>query len=297
VCSSDLPSNDLNNLSNLLVGSEGTLAYSTAIELKLSPIIKNKVLGVCHFPTFHSAMDATQHLVKLGAYGVELVDATMISLARDIELFRPTIEQVVRGNPEALLLVEFGENDHSDNLKKLDELEEAMGDLGFSWKGEGKRRGGVVPIVDAGLQNALVEVRKAGLNIMMSMKDQGKPVSFVEDCAVELPDLANYTDGLTEIFAKHGAKGTWYAHASVGCLHVRPVLNLRQEADVKTMREIAEEAFELVHKYKGSHSGEHGDGIVRSEFHERMFGPKIVRAFEQVKQRFEIGRASCRERV
>ncbi|PCI05676.1 MAG: FAD-binding oxidoreductase [Hyphomicrobiales bacterium] len=282
-----MPSNDLNNLSNLLVGSEGTLAYSTAIELKLSPIIKHKVLGVCHFPTFHSAMDATQHLVKLGAYGVELVDATMIALARDIDLFRPTIEQVVRGNPEALLLVEFGEDDPDDNLKKLDELEEAMGDLGFSWKGEGKNWGGVAPIIDTGLQNALVEVRKAGLNIMMSMKDQGKPVSFVEDCAVELPDLADYTDGLTEIFAKHGTKGTWYAHASVGCLHVRPVLNLRQEVDVKTMRAIAEEAFELVHKYKGSHSGEHGDGIVRSEFHERMFGPELVRAFEQVKERFD----------
>lgn len=282
-----MPSNDLNNLSNLLVGSEGTLAYSTAIELKLSPIIKHKVLGVCHFPTFRAAMEATQHLVKLGAYGVELVDATMIALARDIDLFRPTIEQVVRGNPEALLLVEFGEDEPDDNLKKLDELEEAMGDLGFSWKGKGKNWGGVAPIIDTGLQNALVELRKAGLNIMMSMKDQGKPVSFVEDCAVELPDLANYTDGLTEIFAKHGAKGTWYAHASVGCLHVRPVLNLRQEADVKTMRAIAEEAFELVHKYKGSHSGEHGDGIVRSEFHERMFGPEIVRAFEQVKERFD----------
>ena len=98
-----------------------------------------------------------------------------------------------------------------------------------------------------------------------------------------LPDLAAYTQGLTEIFARHGTKGTWYAHASVGCLHVRPVLNMRQDKDVATMRAIAEEAFDLVKRYKGSHSGEHGDGIVRSEFHEKMFGPRMIRAFEEVK--------------
>ena len=115
---------------------------------------------------------------------------------------------------------------------------------------------------DTAGQNALAEMRKSGLNIMMSMKAEGKPVSFVEDCAVELPDLAEYTAGLTEVFEKHGTRGTWYAHASVGCLHVRPVLNLKLDQDVKTMRAIAEEAFELVRRYKGSHSGEHGDGIV-----------------------------------
>ncbi|TDA89746.1 FAD-binding oxidoreductase, partial [Halomonas marinisediminis] len=102
------------------------------------------------------------------------------------------------------------------------------------------------------LQNDIGEVRKSGLNIMMSMKSEGKPVSFVEDCAVELPDLAAYTAGLTEIFEKHGTKGTWYAHASVGCLHVRPVLNMKLDKDVKTMRAIAEECFALVAHYKGS---------------------------------------------
>ena len=130
-------------------------------------------------------------------------------------------------------------------------------------------------------------MRTAGLNIMMSMKEEGKPVSFVEDCAVPLDHLADYTDKLTEIFEKHGTRGTWYAHASVGCLHVRPVLNLRLDKDVKAMRAIAEEAFDLVRAYKGSHSGEHGDGIVRSEFHETMFGPELVRAFEEVKDRFD----------
>jgi Fe-S oxidoreductase len=122
---------------------------------------------------------------------------------------------------------------------------------------------------------------------MMSMKEEGKPISFVEDCAVPLEHLADYTSRLTDIFEKHGTRGTWYAHASVGCLHVRPVLNLRLEHDVKAMRAIAEEAFDMVRAYKGSHSGEHGDGIVRSEFHEKMFGPELVRAFEEVKRSFD----------
>ena len=134
--------------------------------------------------------------------------------------------------------------------------------------GQGRRAwGGVVEVLDPKLQAAITEVRTAGLNIMMSMKEAGKPISFVEDCAVPLEHLAEYTARLTEIFEKHGTRGTWYAHASVGCLHVRPVLNLRLDKDVKAMRAIAEEAFALVRAYKGSHSGEHGDGIVRSEFH------------------------------
>ena len=111
---------------------------------------------------------------------------------------------------------------------------------------------------DAGFQAAIAEVREAGLNIMMSMKGDGKPVSFIEDCAVGLDDLADYTEKLNDVFTKHGTKGTWYAHASVGCLHVRPVLNMKDGADVAKMRAIAEECFALVREYKGSHSGEHG---------------------------------------
>ncbi len=137
------------------------------------------------------------------------------------------------------------------------------------------------------LQAAITELRTAGLNIMMSMKEAGKPISFVEDCAVPLEHLADYTARLTEVFEKNGTSGTWYAHASVGCLHVRPILNLRLDKDVKAMRAIAEQAFAFVREYKGSHSGEHGDGIVRSEFHEFMFGKRLVRAFEEVKDRFD----------
>ena len=275
------------NLSHLLVGSEGTLAYSTEIELKLSPLPAQRVLGVCHFPTFYQAMDATQHLVELGPHAVELVDSTMISLARDIDMYKSSVEEFVRGKPAAILLVEFAYETAQENLEHLALLHERMSDLGLTWKGTGRNLGGVVDAVDLGLQARIGEVRKAGLNIMMSMKSEGKPVSFVEDCAVELPDLAEFTAGLTEVFNKHGTPGTWYAHASVGCLHVRPVLNMKLEKDANAMREIAEEAFDLVLKYKGSHSGEHGDGISRSEFHTKMFGEQMVNCFEAVKKRFD----------
>lgn len=285
-----VPNGHAPNLAHLLVGSEGTLAYFTKIELKLWPVVGQKVLGICHFPSFYQAMDATQHLVKTDPLSVELVDATMIGLSRQIPLFRPTIDAVVEGEPAALLLVEYDEGDADANAQKLRDLHDVMGGLGFDFARTGQGWGGVVDVTDQRLQGQIAEVRKSGLNIMMSMKQEGKPVSFVEDCAVELKDLAEYTDRLTGIFEKHGTSGTWYAHASVGCLHVRPILNMKAEGDVKKMRAIAEEAFDLVAQYKGSHSGEHGDGIVRSEFHEKMFGTEVTDAFLKVKDRFDPDR-------
>jgi len=275
------------NLAHLLIGSEGTLATSTAIEIRLSPLPSStRVLGVCHFPTFRAAMEAAKSLVALGPTSVELVDETMIDLARAIPIYARTLEQFVRGDPAAMLLVEFADTppENDENMRRL---ADTLSDLGYGFGKGGEREGGVVEVRDMALAAEIGELRKAGLNIMMSMKDEGKPVSFVEDCAVPLDHLPEYTDRLTEVFKSHGTNGTWYAHASEGCLHVRPVLNLKLDADVRKMRKIAEAAFEMVREYKGSHSGEHGDGIVRSEFHGAMFGPQILRAFEEVKAAFD----------
>ena len=276
------PRNNRINLAHLLVGSEGTLAYSTAITLQLSPVLGKRALGVCHFGSFHTAMDAAQHLVTLKPIAVELVDDTMLGLAAEIPMFHATLAAMLNGSPRAILLVEF-DSGEEENLRRMKALSQMMGDLGLDFSHNGAKWGGVVEVYDPSLQNAITELRKSGLNIMMSMKDQAKPISFVEDCAVPLPHLAEYTAKLTECFERNGTRGTWYAHASEGCLHVRPVLNLRLEKDVRAMRAIAEEAFELVRQYKGSHSGEHGDGLVRSEFHQEMFGSRLVKAFEYVK--------------
>ncbi len=281
-----VPDGGTHNMAHVLVGSEGTLGFTTRAELKLWPLLGKRGLGVCHFGSFHAAMESAQHLVKLKPIAVELVDRTMLELAAEIAVFRPTLDAFLKGKPDALLLVEFAESDE-ENRVRLKQLGEMMGDLGFSWGGEGARWGGVVEVYDPLLQAGITEVRTSGLNIMMSMKEARKPVSFIEDCAVPLEHLGEYTARLTALFERNGTRGTWYAHASVGCLHVRPVLNLKLDQDVATMRAIAEEAFDLVKQFKGSHSGEHGDGIVRSEFHEKMFGERLVSAFGEIKKRFD----------
>ena len=266
------------NLAKLLVGSEGTLAWFERITLDLARIPKHKALGVAHFPRFYDAMDAAQHIVKLGPCAVELVDRTMIDLSRAIPAFAPTIGAFVRGEPDAILLVEFAGEDRDEQVRGVKRLAELMADLGFP--------GSVVELLDASEQKALWEVRKAGLNIMMSMKGDGKPVSFIEDCAVPLEHLAEYTSQLTEVFRKHGTQGTFYAHASVGCLHVRPILNMKGDGTLR-MRAIAEEAADLVRRYKGAYSGEHGDGLVRSEWIAPFFGPRLTAALSEIKGWFD----------
>ena len=269
------------NLAHLLVGSEGTLAMTQSLTLQLAELPRSKVLGVVNFPTFYQAMDAAQHIVKLGSgtlTAVELVDRTMIDLSLQNPAFAPTIRTALTGEPEAILLVEFAGADKESLKPHMRQLVELMGDLGLP--------NSVVEMIDDAPQKNLWEVRKAGLNIMMSLKGDGKPVSFIEDCAVPLVHLAEYTNALTEVFKRHGTKGTWYAHASVGTLHVRPILDMRRDG-AKKMRQIGEEASELVHKFKGAYSGEHGDGLCRGEWIEWQFGSRINDAFKQIKQHLD----------
>ncbi|MFQ3789173.1 FAD-binding and (Fe-S)-binding domain-containing protein [Halomonas sp. A29] len=266
------------NLAHLLVGSEGTLAVSRRIKLRLSPLPTHKVLGVVNFPTFYQAMDFTQHIVTLDPTAVELVDRTMIDLSLDNPAFRPVIEKALIGRPQAVLLVEFVGEDRDAQLTSLGRLNALMADLGLP--------GSVVEMPEPAEQQALWNVRKAGLNIMMSMKGDGKPVSFIEDCAVPLEHLAEYTDRLTEVFHRYGTEGTWYAHASVGTLHVRPILDMRRDGAAK-MREIAEQASALVREYKGAYSGEHGDGLCRGEWVAWQYGETLNEALKGVKRAFD----------
>ncbi|GJE39969.1 FAD-binding and (Fe-S)-binding domain-containing protein [Methylobacterium persicinum] len=270
---------DRPNLAHLLVGSEGTLAATTAVTLKLSRLPAHRVMGVCHFPSFRAAMETTRHIVALDPVAVELVDNNVLVLGADIPLFRTTLADITRGTPNCLLLAEFAGDDLAALKRDLKRLDACMADHGFS--------GAVVEVVEPARQRSVWEVREACLNIMMSMKGDAKPVSFIEDCAVPLEHLADYTDAVTDVFSKHGTRGTWYAHASVGCLHVRPILDMKLGGDVARMRAIAEETSELVRRYKGSYSGEHGDGISRSEFVEPLFGATLARAFEAVKDGFD----------
>jgi FAD/FMN-containing dehydrogenase/Fe-S oxidoreductase len=267
------------NLAELLVGSEGTLAAFTAITLKLSRLPAHRVMGVCHFPDFRSAMETTRHLVALGPVAVELVDNNVLVLGADIPLFRRTLADITRGKPDCLLLVEFAGDDLDALRRDLKRLDACMADHGFP--------DAVVAVEQPARQKQVWEVREACLNIMMSMKGDGKPISFIEDCAVPLDKLADYTAAVTEVFHRHGTRGTWYAHASVGCLHVRPILNMKTADGVRAMRAIAEETAQLVKRFEGSYSGEHGDGISRSEFIAPLFGARLTAAFAEVKAAFD----------
>ena len=267
------------NAAAVLVGSEGTLALFREITLSLEPIPPHALLGVCRFPSLGAAMRATPAIVGLGPTAVELVDRTILELTRHIPAFAGILQPLLEADTDCLLLVEFAGDARAPLERRLRELGELLGDLGHPRA--------LLPLPDPARVRAVWEVRRAALDVVMSVKSRAKPVSFVEDCAVPLEHLADYVEALEEVFARHGTRGTWYAHASVGCLHVRPLLDLSREEGVRAMRAIAEEAVELVRRLGGSHSGEHGDGLVRSEFHPKVLGEGLAAAFAEVKRLFD----------
>jgi FAD/FMN-containing dehydrogenase/Fe-S oxidoreductase len=267
------------NFAGLLVGSEGTLVAMSEVRLRLARLPAHRVLGICQFPSFRDSMQTTQHIVKLGPTAVELIDHNVLTMGAGIPIFRRTLADITKGRPKALLLVEFAGEALEPLREDLRRLSACMADHGFP--------DAMVEVIEAVRQRSVWEMREGCLNIVVSMKGDGKPVSFIEDCAVPLESLADYTDAITDLFERHGTRGTWYAHASVGCLHVRPILNMKDQGDVRKMRAIAEAACILVKRFKGSYSGEHGDGISRSEFIAPMFGQRLARAFEVVKDGFD----------
>ena len=263
------------SMAEVLVGSEGTLAFFRQLTVKLARRPRRRVLGVCGFPSLLEALDAVQHIVELDPHAVELVDDTLTRLARDNAAFRSTVEALIPASAHSVLLVEFAGDDEAGLSHKLGRLEEVV-------HGTGPGRE-VARAEDRAEQAAIWAVRRAGLNIVMSMKGDRKPVSIVEDCAIPLPALADFGAAVEDIFARHGTGSTWYAHASVGLLHVRPSLNMKDPSDIEAFRSIAEEVLRLAVRLGGSHSGEHGDGILRSEFIEPMLGGRLARAFAEVK--------------
>ncbi len=263
----------------VLVGSEGTLAFFRGIQLKLSRRPTRRVLGVCAFPSLLDALAAVQHIVELEPHAVELMDHTLTGLAQENSAFRSTVDALCPAAAHTLLLVEFAGDEEGALRGLLSRLEEVVRGIGPGC--------GVTRAEDPAAQAAIWAVRRAGLNIVMSMKGDRKPVSIVEDCAVPLPVLAEFGAAVEEIFARHGTGSTWYAHASVGCLHVRPSLDMKDPADIRAFRAIAEEVHGVVGRLGGSHSGEHGDGILRSEFIEPVLGRRLARAFREVKDAFD----------
>ena len=268
------------NLVPLLVGSEGTLAVSAEAELALVPRLKHRGLLVPQFASLGAALDALQACLELEPSAVELMDRMLIDLARNQRLLKDAMG-AVRGRPEALLMVEFSSDDAADVSYRVHELQRRLtGCAGLT---------AIVPALDAATRDPLWALRSSAVPLLYGMPGDAKPVTFCEDAAVAPERLPEFAARFREIFHRHGTDGAFYGHASVGCLHIRPVLNIHESAGVVTMRKIMEDVTDLVLEFNGSLSGEHGDGLVRSEWNRKMFGPVVYEAFRQVKRGFDPG--------
>ncbi len=267
------------SLAELLVGSEGTLAYFDQLKLKLARLPSLRVLGVARFPSLFAAMNAVQFVVELDPDAVELMDEPTLSRAKRSKRFRAVASEYVGRDTDAVLLVEFSGEKEETLFRRLADLDKLVASLG-----PGRS---VARATTEAAQKRVWGMRKGALGLVMNMRGDTKPVSVIEDCGIPLPRLREFARSVEEIFERFGATGTWYAHASVGCLHVRPSLDLKRGEGVRALRGIAEEVHSVVRRVGGSYSGEHGDGILRSEFIRPMLGDRITRAFAEVKQVFD----------
>ena len=266
------------SLTKILVGSEGTLATTVEATINLVPIPKLTALCVVHFKSLVASMEAMQPILECNPTAVELIDKTILDMARgSLEFSRLTT--FIEGEPAALLAVEFYGETHGELASQLERLEKTLKGAGFGYA--------FVRCFSAEEKSRVWETRKAGLGLLMGMKGDAKPVGFVEDAAVPIENLPEYVRRFDEIVTAHDTTAAYYAHASVGLLHNRPIVNLKSETDIQKMHDIAREVRDLLMELDGAMSGEHGDGLVRSEWIESMFGPEIYQALTEIKRAFD----------
>ena len=266
------------NLSELMVGSEGTLAAFTAAKLNLVPIPKHKVMGVIHFNGLIEAMEATVATLNDSPAAVEHIGSMIINQARQSLGFARSLD-FLQGDPSDILVVEFSGDDEDEAKSKLDHLEARLQreKLGFAF----------TKLYDRSAQARVLAMRQAGLGLMMNVPGDSKPLPFVEDTAVSPERLPEYVARFDEVVKKHGTEAGYYGHASVGCLHVRPLINIKTSDGVQKLHDIASDIADLVKEFEGSMTGEHGDGIVRGYWTEKMFGPELTESFRDVKRTFD----------
>lgn len=262
----------------LVIGSEGTLAVITEAELHLVTRPRVRGLLVPHFQSMRSALDAVGVCLEFQPSAVELMDAMLIKLARSQRSFQ-TMMAAIQGTPEALLMVEFVGETEREVQHQIDVLQKRLAEVaGLT---------ACVPAMHAEWRDPLWNLRSAAVPLLYGMPGDRKPITFVEDCAVTPKRMPEFADRFNALIAQHGTEGAFYGHASVGCLHIRPVLNLKDPDDVARMRAITEDVTKLVLEFNGSLSGEHGDGYSRSEWNRTMYGDAIYRSFEEIKHAFD----------
>src|SRR5262245_42093723 len=266
------------NLSKLIVGSEGTLAAVHQAKVRIEP--RPAAVGLCvvHFKDIVESINATDTILPFKPSAIELVDDLILNLARNsLEISRQM--DFVEGHPGAILLVEFYGDSESDVRSRVEGVEAALKreKLGYAY----------VRSFDAAEQTRIWKLRKAGLGLLLGMKGERKPIAFVEDCAVDPSKLSEFFVRFRDVIHKYDTTAGYYGHASVGCLHIRPLINTKDRREIQVMKDMTDEIADLVMQFGGSMSGEHGDGLARSHLNEKLFGHQIYKAFQDVKLAFD----------
>ncbi len=266
------------DLARFAVGSEGTLVTVTSAVLKTVPVPKVRGLAVVHFASLHESMEATVAALELEPAAVEHIGSMILSTVRS-NLAYSRLMDFVEGEPDSLLAVEFVGDTEAEVAARIDRLEQRFARSGLGYA--------VVRMMSPRDQARVWDVRKAGLGLMMNVPGEAKPLAFVEDTAVAPEVLPEYVRRFDEIVRDHNTEAGYYGHASVGCLHIRPLVDLKLQEGVDRMVSIATAVSDLVLEFGGAMSAEHGDGLVRSVWNEKMFGPQLYEAFREVKRIFD----------
>jgi len=266
------------NLAKLMAGSEGTLAILTEATLNLVPRPKQKGLCIVHFQSLVAAAEATPAILECQPSAVELLDALLIDLTRSVPGYAAKLT-FIEGHPAAVQIVEFYGETEAEVLSKVEQLEARLHASGLAQT--------FVRALTPKQQADVWGIRTVGLGLLASMRGDAKPTTFMEDVAVPVAHLAEWVRATERIFAAHHVEAGYYAHASAGCLHIRPVLSLKKAAGVTTMQAISAEVLEVVIGLGGAMSGEHGDGLARSVWNGRLFGPELYQAFCDLKKLFD----------
>ena len=267
------------NLAKLVTGSEGTLVAITGATVGLVPLPTAKMFAVGHFHSLAAAIAATEDALELKAAAIEMIDRTILELSRSKHEYR-ALSETIEGDPAALLFVTFFGDTVEEARNKVDTLERTWATHGHGYH--------TLRAETPAEQEALTRVRKAGLGLLMAASSGARrPLAFVEDTAVAPARLNDYVAAFKEILDRHDLNAGWYGHCSVGCLHIRPFVDLTEPGGIETMSAVAEEIVDLVAAFDGVNSSEHGDGRVRSAFNRRIFGDELYDAFREVKALFD----------
>ncbi|MFN2137739.1 MAG: FAD-binding and (Fe-S)-binding domain-containing protein [Candidatus Promineifilaceae bacterium] len=268
------------NLARLVSGAEGTLAVIRDVTLNLVPLPKKTALAIVHFEELATALAAVPAILEVGPSAVELLDNLGLTLCGEVPAYSRLLDTFLHGQPNCVLITEFYGESQAELEAKIDELEAHLA----------RQQTGATAVTRAlepALQANVWTVRKVGLGLLMSIKGDHKPIPFIEDAAVPPQHLAEYVIKLEQFCNDLGTNVAYYAHASAGCIHIRPLINAKLASEVAKMPQIIDFAVDLLHGYDGALSSEHGDGRARSWTNERFFGPELYNLYRQVKRAFD----------